>query len=890
LAQALTQAYLVQALLAQGLPDKRPSPMVGATRRPEHGGDNSGCAPRKIRLRSFATAAFVLAFGAHRFHAGSVASVDLDTPTEDDAQCALGGLALCGIDGGDQPVQFTDSETQQQPAFASGSVTEGAAALANGAAQAAAQLRGRITEGSAALMEVGTQLAEQHAALIQAASQAATQLAEQRDAFAHAASQAVAQLVERQSDFTNSAGQAAAQLAERLGECPAVLKAAAGRIGEKRVAFVQAASQAAAQLAERQSEITNSAGHAAAQFAERLGDGPAVLKAAAGRIGEQLAERQFEIASSAGQAAAQFAERLVEGPAVLKAAAGRLGDGAAMLEAATGRISEQQAIVQQAASRAMTQLADWQTTGQAAMREAAAQAAGHLSEQQDTLNRMVAMVGMQLSEGRGALAQAASQATAQLTRSAAGGQEAFRQAVTAAIAQLDEHEALLQQLAELQATLSPSAGRIAAQLAELQHRIHEFELEDVVEHNRTWCRTSNPTDTAMQGEPCVAEPANNETLLGDLKPYALPWLLAVRKLIQNAGLEVPAACVLFCVLVRCVFSTVHTIVLAGGADPADLAYGSFVQRVAWWLVLRVCLGGLLLLLSDFMADGPLQIPRYDVMGWPMWSTLLPLTTQLCFFVPAAAVLNTAVACRVSHSAPESRRFYCSLSREVHTSIVGCFVSDWLLFPTNLVFLGHHLLGLGIIFGVWSMVLGEARLLSRATARGSVTAINFWWVTGLSVATMEASSFVYNLHSVMNFGAVLNLSFFAVYSYSNLLALMCVLSQHPWGARMKVIWVASSSHLCRLIEMAQAAFPQLPPFATWGLSSKAMANSVLYLWKLLMVTAICVARHYQMWIAVGEQTSSLAFAIVGTTCVLLAGASVWRLKHFEGLPGVAPARL
>jgi hypothetical protein len=288
------------------------------------------------------------------------------------------------------------------------------------------------------------------------------------------------------------------------------------------------------------------------------------------------------------------------------------------------------------------------------------------------------------------------------------------------------------------------------------------------------------------------------------------------------------------------------------------------------------------LLSDTLAEAPFHIQKYDTMGWPMWSTLMPLSTQLLFFVPAASILNSAVAYGSScSSTPESRRFYASLSREVHASIVGCFVSDWLLFPTDIVFLGHHILGLGIIFGVWSMVLGEARLLSDTAASTgearSLTTINFWWVTGLSVASMEASSFFYNLYSVMSFGAVLNLSFFAVFTYSNLLSLMCVLAQHPWGTSMKVIWAAGSL-LSGIIERAQSAFPQV--HIPWWLSSKTTSDSVSYLWKSFMVTVICLARHHQMWCYVREQMSSSAAIGVGATCALLAGASVWRLKDFE----------
>jgi hypothetical protein len=284
-----------------------------------------------------------------------------------------------------------------------------------------------------------------------------------------------------------------------------------------------------------------------------------------------------------------------------------------------------------------------------------------------------------------------------------------------------------------------------------------------------------------------------------------------------------------------------------------------------------------------MAEAPLRIQRYDAMGWPMWSTLLPLSSQLFFFIPAAAILNTAVACGIScSSTPESQRFYASLSREVHAAIVGCFLSDWLLFPTDLVFFIHHTLGLGIVFGVWEMVQGEARLLSAGAPQGvngpRLTAINFWWFTGLSVAAMEASSFFFNLYSVMNFGAALNLSLFAVFTYSNMLSVMCVLSRHPWGTSAKAIWLAGSQ-LHKVVQRAQAAFPQLP-LPRW-ISSKTTTDSVSYLSKLFIIVVLCLARHHQMWLYVREQMASSSAIIVGATCVLLASASVWRMRDFEG---------
>jgi hypothetical protein len=786
----------------------------------------------------------------------------------------------------------------------------------DGAASFASIASKAITLGSATLQEAAALLSDQHAALIQAASQAVTQLAEKKAPQTTAAlKSAAAQLAEQQAAFVTqlseqgaeikqTAAQAAIRMGERLAEGPAVLKLAAlvqlnnwkTKATEGHAAFKEAATQAAArlseqhadfvlaiggQLTERQTELLN---NAATLLAKRQ----AAFVEAAEEAASQLAARQTEIKQTATQAAAQLVERLAESPSVLRKAAAHLG--------------EQHTTLHQAATEALTQLANWKLRAtevasqsavqfaegvadrQAALVEAATQAAQHLTEQQATLHDAISAIGKELSKRQAILGQAASQAAAALTQFCVGcGQDALRQAASLAMEQLAEHEMLLHEsgadmaiaLANLQAALSPSAGRIAAQLAELQQN-YARELENA---SRTSCPVHNASDSAEKF-PCVPTPDVQAT-----KPFALPYLIVSKAVVQSISCEVPLGIALLGMVALCVYSTIHTIAKCGGEDVASLAYSSFLRRVAIWFVHRVLLGWALVLLSDCMSGAPLFLKKYDAMGWPMWSTLMPLSTQLCFFIPAAAILNTAVACGSSFcSLQETRRFYASLSREVHAAIVGCFVSDWLLFPTDLLFFGHHVLGLGIVFGVWSMVLEEAKLLAaNATSVGSarqLTAINFWWVTGLSIAAMEASSFFYCLYSVMSFGAILNLSWFAVFTYSNVLSIMCMLAQHPWGTSMKVIW-AAGSWLQQTIERAQVTFPHLP-IPQW-LSSKTTSDSVSYLWKSFMITAICLARHQQMWIYVHEQLSSSSVIIVGGLCMLLAGASVWRLKDFEKHP-------
>jgi len=502
-----------------------------------------------------------------------------------------------------------------------------------------------------------------------------------------------------------------------------------------------------------------------------------------------------------------------------------------------------------------------------------------------------------LAEQQAILATAATKAAAHLTHFCVGcGQDALRQATVLAADQLAEHEVLLRdsarriatQLADLQAAFSPSAGRIAVHLSELQQNLRKF--EEAERQNHGGCSVQGAVGSMPEPLPCTLNSGDNQTRVTLApKPFGLPWLLAVRKMALHTGQEVPLAfSLLFCVAL-CVTSTFHAIARSGGEDLASFSYGNLIRRAAWWLAHRVFLGLALLLLSDAMASPPLNISKYDAMGWPMWSTLLALSSQLCFFVPAAAVLNTAVAAGSGcHGTPSSRRLYASLSREVHAAIVGCFVSDWLLFPTNLTFFGHHILGLGIIYGVWSMVLGEAKLLSEnsvtvadtAPALGGLTSSSFWLVTGLSVASMEASSFFYNLYSVTSFGSVLNLSLFAVFTYSNLLSMMCVLAQHPWGTSMKLVWAAGSL-LSGITERAQVTFPHVR-IPSW-LASKTTSDSVSYTYKSCMITVICLARHYEMWMVVREQVSTAAVTIVGATCVFLAAALVWRLKAFERQP-------
>jgi len=677
------------------------------------------------------------------------------------------------------------------------------------AAQAAAQLSGHIAEGSAALREVAAQLAEQQASLKRAAGNAFTHLSEQSALCATCA--------------VNGMKEAAAQLAEQ------------------QAAFMLFAGQKAAQLAAREAEMKQSAALAAARLAESFPGSPAVLKAAASRLREQHATIQVAASNAIAQ------------------------------------LTNWQMQVKNAASQTAAQFAEGVAEGQAVLVEAATQAAGRVSEPQVALRRAVAAVGTHLSEGQSALAQAASSTASQLTRSAANGQEALWQAATAAEL-LHEHEKLLRQsstlilgLAEMQATLSPSAGRVSAQLAELQRQLNQATPELAAMHAAE-CSPGDAKDVlaAPQHSP---EP--------EPKPFAYGFVLDIKARVQDAGLEVVIASAFFCVVGLCLCSTVLTIKSGGGEDPESLGYDRLLRRAACWFFHRLCLGWGLVLLSDIMEAPPFHIQKYDTMGWPRWATLLPTSSQFVFFIPAAAVLNTAVAqrSRTRYGTPATRRFYAGLSREVHASIVGCFVSDWCLFPTDMIFFFHHLLGLGIIFGVWAMVLREARSLS-SNATDARTTINFWWVTGLSIATMEASSFLYCLYSLMSFGDVLNLSLFAVFTYSNVLSIMCVIAVHPWGTGMKVIWFAGGQ-LSEAIEGAQTALPRFP-LPGW-LSSKATQVSMSYILKSLMVAVICLARQSQMWANVGERTPTSAIIVVGTLCVLLAGGCVWRLRDFEAQP-------
>jgi hypothetical protein len=697
------------------------------------------------------------------------------------------------------------------PVYAKGHIevtyAEGAAAIASGYAQA-------ILEGSATLKEAAARLKEQHAALALAANQAVAQLTGQKDALVQAAGQAAAKWAERtQQDLKEKAAQAAAQLADRLAEGPEILKAAAERVGKQHVTLQETASKALAQLSDwTVSDVANQA---------------------RGLVGEPLAQfSDWTVSDVANQAKKQF--------------------------------SEQHATLRDAVANVGAQLSEHQTM-----------LAQQFSEQHATLRNAVATVGAQLSERQTMLTQAATQAATHVTQFCLScGQDALRQAATTATAQLAEHEMLLResaaliavQVANLQAAISPSAGRIAAQLAELL-----CESEDYASLIGTCSLPPADGDLLQQRQQSSEAPTSSPQ-----KPLARAYLLSARRMVQGTRYDFYLSCACLGMVAICLCSTIFTIGLHGGEDASSLSYPNFVRRAAVWFVHRIFLGWALLSLSDVMAEAPLHIPKYDAMGWPMWSTLLPLSTQLFFFVPAAAILNTNVAMGSSpNHTQESHRFCASLSREVHASLVGCFTSDWLLFPTDLVFFGHHILGLGIIFGVWNMVLDEARLLSTSAPDCKA---RFFWVTGLSVASMEASSFFFNLYSVISPGALLNLSLFAVFTYSNVLCLMCVLSQHPWGTSIKVIWVARS-FLSSVIERTQAAFPQVR-IPSW-LSSKTTSDSVSYLWKSFMVSVLCLARHFQMWCYVREQLSSSSVVIVGAACVGLAGALVWRLQDFEG---------
>eukprot|EP00930_Biecheleria_cincta_P032589 TRINITY_DN225_c0_g3_i1.p1 TRINITY_DN225_c0_g3~~TRINITY_DN225_c0_g3_i1.p1 ORF type:complete len:769 (-),score=166.92 TRINITY_DN225_c0_g3_i1:7-2193(-) len=684
----------------------------------------------------------------------------------------------------------------------------------------------------------------------------------------------------------SAAQKAAAQLLEHVSEGSALLSEVAAQLAEQRASLVQAAGQAFAHISEQSALCATCAVNNMREAAARLSEQQAAFMLAAGQTSAKLAERQAQIKQSAAQAAAQLAQNLPESPAVLKAAASRLREQhqAVQLTAskAMAQLTEWQEKIKSAASHTAAQLVEGVAESQAALGEAASHAAERFSEPQVALRRAVEAVSVQLSERQTALAEAASAASAKLTRSAASGQETLRQAAEHAAALLYQHEMLLRQssmlivgLAEMQTTFSPSAGRIAAQLLELQNMLPE----------------AGPDAARMQDGSCAPDdsmevldfPEQQQSHVApDRKAFAYAWLLAIKESVEATGALLPVALILFGVVACCLISTILTIRHGGGEDAESLGYRSLLLRAACWFIHRLCLGWGLVLISDILEQAPFHVRKYDAMGWPTWNTLLPFSSQSIFFIPAAAILNTAVAqrSRARYSTPATRRFYASLSREVHASIVGCFVSDWFLFPTDLVFFAHHILGLGIIFGVWSMVLREARSLAtqhQAREAEPSAAISFWWITGLSIATMEASSFFYCLYSLMSFGDVLHLSLFAVFTYSNVLSIMCVIAQHPWRSSMKAIWIASG-HAKEAIEAAPSRV-QLLPLPGW-LSSKAEV-SVSYMWKSFMVAAICLARQSQMWANVREQTSITSVAVVGTACVLLAGGCVWRLRDFEG---------
>lgn len=823
--------------------------------------------------------------------------------------CIVSGALFAASD-----VREVHSSSQDASSF-----MDGASAFASGAMQA-------FKEGSNTLTEAASLLSEQYATFIEVAGQKVTDLAEQKAlettaALENAAAQLkeqqaafIAQLADQGAEMKQTAVQAAIKLGESLGEGPEVLRLAAlAQLENWKVQATAVASQAAAQfvegVAEGQAALTEAASQAAARLAERQASFGDAIKAmstqlsehqtailnnaatklaerqrafvqAAGQAASQLAERQTEIKQTASVAAAQLVERLTESPTILREAAERLKEQHVTLQQvakdASDQLTDWKAKATEIATEAAAHIAEGVADKRAALVEAATQAVAHLSEQQAVVRDAISSVGTQLSERRDLLVQGASQAAAQLTQFCIGcGQDALREATTHAMERLAEHEMLMREsaahvaieLAKLHATLSPTAGHIAARLAELQRSLDNVEVD-------ASCLVGANLSSAQQE--CSTPPEQERFQL------ALSYLLSLKSLAQRTGLEFPIAFVLLCLTILCMHSAVYTILRSGGEDVFSLSYDKFLWRVATWFVHRVFLGWALLLLSDSMAEAPFLIPIYDAMGFPTWGTLLCLWTQLWFFLPAAVILNTAVARGSSCcSSPESRRFYASLSREVHAAIVGCFVSDWFLFPTSLTFLAHHMLGLGIVYGVWSMVLEEATLLASAKETGSqgrsLTTINFWWVTGLSVASMEAASFFFNLYSVTSFGVILHLSWFACFTYSNVLSVMCVVAQHPWGTSLKVIWAARSL-LNRITEYAQVTFPQIR-IPSW-LSSKTTSDSVSYLWKSFMISVICLARQNDMWCSVREKLPSSSVIAVGAGCMCLACACVRRLKDFE----------
>eukprot|EP00929_Paragymnodinium_shiwhaense_P048016 TRINITY_DN24344_c0_g2_i1.p1 TRINITY_DN24344_c0_g2~~TRINITY_DN24344_c0_g2_i1.p1 ORF type:complete len:779 (-),score=125.98 TRINITY_DN24344_c0_g2_i1:232-2568(-) len=727
------------------------------------------------------------------------------------------------------------------PPDAHDDVTVAAATLA---AQALAR---HITEGTSALREAAAKLAEQHATHVSAARDALSQLGSQSaPETTMALRKAVALLADQPAHFMQDIGETGAQLAERLAQAAstkpsAVLREGAAMLVRSASGSQDAMREALAQLSEKHASVVQTAAATAEQLRESATEAQTLLSEAASVVSGRL--------SGHGEA---------------------LRDAVASVSV---RVSDKQAQFMEAASDAASRLKLRVADGKATYQEAVTQMVERRSELIHLMGEHASDFRRELSQRQAQLSEAASHAASKLKSRAVGGQEA-------AAALLAEHELLLRQsaalitsLAEIQSSVSPSAGRVAAQLSELQQQLSN------VPHT---CLAAPPTTNSTLdsvGEEEVAK-----------KAFALPHLLLLRSLLTDIRAAEVAAGFLLLVVLATVLSTLHALCRPSGVGPEEFGYKALVGRAAWWFLHRVALGCAFLLLSDFM-EQHMGLRQYDAMGWPMWSTLLPLSSQLCFFIPAAASLNAAVARRTSH-ASRPVNFYSRLSREVHASLIGCFVSDWCLFPTDVIFFGHHVLGLGIIFGVWSMIMREAPTLcdkdsppprqesnSQLQDAAHSTTVNFWMVTGVSVATMEASSFFFNLYSVISFGTLLNLSLFAVFTYSNVLSLLCVLAQHPWGHGVKEIW-RSSGKLAPLFERAQSMFPAVVPgFLVW----KGTHTSMSYILKAFLIAILCLARHFQMWAYVGSEVHKAALTIVAISCVLLAFASVWCLRHFE-VPG------
>jgi hypothetical protein len=674
----------------------------------------------------------------------------------------------------------------------------------------------------------------------------------------------VADVAESFSGFDLSATQAAAQLSEHIAERSVALREVAARLAEQHASLRDSAGNAFAHLAEQSSLCATCAVKAMDQIAAQLSEQQTAFMLAARQTAFQFAEREARIKQSAADAAAQLTERMT-----------RLPESSAALKVAAERLREQQEIIQNTARQALAQLADWQLQFKSAASQKVAEwgVTEGQAVSQIALRRAVEAVGTHLSERQAALAQAASAAAAQLTRSAAANRAAEL---------LYEHEMLLRQsstlivgLADMQATISPSARRIAAQLAELAELNKQNHHQDhATERHSSMAALREVQDSRRFSNNTTAS-TKPSTMPPEPKAFAYAWVLAVKRGVQRNGLELLIAAMLCNVVGMCLCNSITTIRDRGGEDAACLGFDRLLMRAGCWFVHRVCLGWALLLLSDILERPPYHIRRYDAMGWPLWSTLLPLSSQIFFFIPAAAILNAAVGYRSKalYSTPARRRFYASLSREVHASIIGCFVSDWCLFPTDVIFLTHHLLGLGIIFGVWSMVLKEAKSIELKSTTHR-TEISFWWITGLSIATMEGSSFFYCLYSLISFGNVLNLSLFAVFTYANVLAILCVIARHPWSTSMNLIWNVGEQ-LGEAIEDANAACQtRLSTSRT-----KAYA-SLSYMWKACMVAAISLARQSQMWADMREQVSKPTAVLLSTICVVLAAGCVWRLRDFD----------